>query len=124
MAHPSSVSAPVQASGNGVVILPYARPKAPPELVIEFTDRGVDDEQLPAYFSEKITNALVIRASQEQFPEHVQVQFRQRYKIIRDVIHHFIERAVNSSRFNTEIDLRLRGFTDAADYLRSERIKR
>ncbi len=113
-----------EALESRLLIQPPAQAKAPPKLVVEFTDRGVSDEDLPGYFSEKTTNTLVIRASQAQFPEHVQVQFRQNYKVIRDVIHHFIERAVNSSRFNMEIELRLHGFKDAADYLRSERIKK
>ncbi len=113
-----------EAPVSELLIRSPARPKSAPKLIVEFTDRGVSDKDLPSYFSEKTTNTLVIKASIEQFPEHVQVQFRQNYKIIRDVIHHFIERAINSSRFNMEIELRLHGFTDAADYLRSERIKK
>ncbi len=101
---------------------PPAQPKPVPELVVEFTDRGVSN--VPVYFSEKATNHLIIRGNMEDFPDHVRVQFRQRREAIREVLHHYFKRAVNSDRFNLEIDLRLHGFADAADFLRSDRMTR
>lgn len=90
--------------------------------LVEFSDVGV--ENAPLYFAEKCTNQLVIRASQEQFPEHVQVQFRQRYKVVRDVIEQNIRRAINSDRYALAQQLRIRGLSEAADFVLTEKVTR
>ncbi len=94
--------------------------KAPDWFQVDFTDRGVTGG--PAYFSAKAVEQIVVRAATESFPAHVQSQIRARRKMLQDIIHHQIERAVNSDRYLVEIQMRAMGFNDAADFLRVERI--
>lgn len=96
----------------------FAESKAAPRVEVEFTDMGHD----PAYFSHRAVEAIVINAGRENYPAHVFAQVQARKNQLRDIIHHWIERAINSDRHLTEIKLRAMGCADAADWLKSERI--
>ena len=89
-------------------------------LDIEFTDRGVSD--VPEYFSTKMVEAVVIKGHEHAFPEHVQAQIRQRRKVLRELFHHYLTRAINSDRYNLARQLRAMGMHEAADYIETEKI--
>ncbi len=100
--------------------LKFAQPKAAPLVDIEFTDRGV--VQGVDYFSAHAVQAIEIGADQQNWPPHIRAQMQQRRKLLRDIIHQHIERAINSDRYLLEIKLRAMGHTEAADFLKTERI--
>ncbi len=100
--------------------IPFAQPKGAPLIEVEFTDRGVVAG--PGYFSAHAVQAIEIGADQNNWPAHIRAQMQERRKLLRDIIHQHIERAINSDRYLLEIKLRAMGHTEAADFLKVERI--
>ncbi len=98
----------------------FAVPKGAPLIDVEFTDRGVI--QGVDYFSAHAVQAIEIGADQNNWPPHIRAQMQQRRKLLREIIHQHIERAINSDRYLIEIQLRAMGHTEAADFLKTERI--
>ena len=98
----------------------FAQPKAPPLVEVEFTDRGVI--RGADYFAARAVQQIEIGADQNNWPDHIKAQMRQRRKMLREIIHYNIERAINSDRYLLEIKLRAMGHTDAADFLKTERV--
>ena len=98
----------------------FAEPKAAPQFNLEFTDRGVI--QGVDYFSAHAVQAIEIGADQNNWPSHIRAQMQGRRKLLREIIHQHIERAINSDRYLLEIQLRAMGHTEAADFLKTERI--
>lgn len=91
-------------------------------LELGLNDLGVQNGS--AYFSEKAVEKIVIRAQMDAFPEHVQYQIRERRTAVRDVILHFMERAINNDRYLLVQELQARGMHDAASYIATEKVTR
>ena len=98
----------------------FAQPKAPPLVEVVFTDRGIVAGA--SYFSAHAVQAIEIGADQNNWPEHIKAMMRKRRALLHDIIHQHIERAINNDRYLLEGQLRAMGHTEAADFLKTERI--
>lgn len=81
-------------------------------LEVEFDDRGHKTD----VFADKCVNRLV-NITDSAAP-HVRQQAVAQKKTIRDLIHFWMDRAVNSDRYRIEKELRSMGHPEAADFVK------